>query len=135
MKSLIMLGGVFLAAVAAPVQAQSSISSGGESLLDSYVAYIGEDDLYNSDGQRLTRPWQIIRQDRANFHRFGVRQRGDQGDSFFDSSENRAVLEDMLRRGQISRAAAREIVNGGITVYVDIYGRGDQGTSVHVTTE
>jgi hypothetical protein len=130
-----MLGGVFLAAVAAPVQAQSSISSGGESLLDSYVAYIGEDDLYNSDGQRLTRPWQIIRQDRANFHRFGVRQRGDQGDSFFDSSENRAVLEDMLRRGQISRAAAREIVNGGITVYVDIYGRGDQGTSVHVTTE
>ncbi len=65
-------------------------------LLDEYVAYLGEDDHYNSRGKRLTEPWQIIRQDRANFHRFGIRDRGDQGDSFFSSMQNRARMERMI---------------------------------------
>ena len=52
-------------------------------LLDSYVTFIGPNDHFNSKGGRLTEPWQIIRQDRANYHRFRVRDPGDEGDIFF----------------------------------------------------
>jgi hypothetical protein len=115
--------------------AQSAIVSGtGDQLLGTYAAYIGVDDLYNSQGQRLSQPWQIIRQDRANFHRFGIRDRGDENDSFFASADNRAAMEQMLRQGQISPGAASEIVNGDVFIQVEIYGRGNVGSSVYVTT-
>lgn len=110
------------------------VQGGGQQLLESYVAYIGDMDLYNSNGQRLTQPWQIIRQDRANYHRFRIRHDGDESDSFFASADNRAVMEDMLRRGQISNGAARDIVNGDVFIEVEIYGQGGRGTSVYVTT-
>ncbi len=90
-------------------------------MLDSYTAYLGADDHYNSNGQRLTQPWQIIRQDRANFHRFGIRDRGDQGDSFFASAANRARMERMIQNGHIERSAANAIVNGQVWIHVEIY--------------
>ncbi|QQR41076.1 hypothetical protein JI748_02325 [Devosia rhizoryzae] len=120
--------------MASAVNAQGSIRSGGGAyLLDSYVAYISEDDLYNSNGERLREPWQIIRQDRANVHRFGIVDADDTFDSFFDSQANRNQLEKMLRNGSIERQAARDIVRGGASVLVEIYGRGDTGTAVYVS--
>ncbi|KFB10493.1 hypothetical protein [Nitratireductor basaltis] len=115
--------------------AQSSIRSADDTyLIDSYSAFIGERDLHNSSGERLTQPWQIIRQDRANYHRFGRRDSLDQTDSFFHSASNRAILEMMLRRGKISPQAAREILSGSTFVLVEIYGRGNRGEYVTVTT-
>lgn len=114
-----------VAGVAGPAVAQD--------LVGSYVAYIGADDLYNSRGQRLTQPWQVLRQDRANFHRFGIRQRGDQGDSFFADANNRAAMERMIMNGYIDPVAARELTRGGATVLVEIYGRGNRGDSLRVT--
>ncbi len=112
---------VLLAATLVPASAQSSISrSRGTTLLDSYVAYVGEDDLYNSSGKRLDQPWQIIRQDRANFHRFGIRDRLDENDGFFASSANRDAMERMLARGTISNSARRAIVGGGAVIQVDV---------------
>ncbi|PCJ83942.1 MAG: hypothetical protein COA52_18090 [Hyphomicrobiales bacterium] len=105
----------------------------GQELVGSYVAYIGEDDLYNSRGQRLTQPWQVLRQDRANFHRFGISQRGDEDDPYFDSINNRAAMERMVMNGHIDRAARRNLLRGGATVFVRIYGRGSVGRSVRVT--
>ena len=70
-----------------------------QDLVGSYVAYIGRDDLYSSKGVRLTEPWQILRQDRANYHRFGIRQRGDESDSFFNNMENRGIMERMIMNG------------------------------------
>lgn len=118
-----------------PVLAQSSItsSSSEDYLIGQYTAYIGEQDLYSSRGQRLTQPWQIIRQDRANFHHFLRRDSGDTADMFFDSVENRASMEAMLARGDISARAAREIVGGHVWVNVKIYGQGGIGRSVHVS--
>lgn len=104
-----------------------------DELLDEYDAYIGDDDLYNSKGARLTQVWQVIRQDRANYHRFNIYQDGDQGDSFFGSEQNRAIAEQMLARGRIDRAAARQILNGGVTIHVEIYGQGSTGRSINVT--
>ena len=83
MKRLI-LSFILAAAVFGPAAAQSTITRDRSAkLIESYRAYIGSDDLYNSKGERLTLPWQIIRQDRANYHAYRRRDRGDQGDSFF----------------------------------------------------
>lgn len=103
-----------------------------DDLLGSYVAYIGNDDLYNSRGARLTEPWQILRQDRANFHRFGIAQPGDQSDPFFADLDNRAAMEQMVMNGYINPQAARDLVNGGAMVVVRIYGRGNTGLRVEV---
>ena len=124
---------VMLAAAIVPASAQSSITrSGGASLLDSYIAYIGEDDLYNSDGARLGEPWQVIRQDRANYHRFGIRDRLDESDSFFADADNRAAMERMLANGTITGSARRAILGGGAVIQVDIY-RGNGRDWVEVT--
>jgi len=104
-----------------------------DDLLASYSAYIGRDDLYNSKGQRLQEPWQILRQDRANFHRFGIRQPGDDWDPFFGDINNRAIMERMVMTGRIDTNAARILVEGGATIWVDIYGYGDTGRSVQVS--
>ena len=98
-----------------------------DDVIGQYVAYIGRDDLYNSNGVRLTEPWQILRQDRANFHRFGVSQPGDQSDSFFSSIDNRAIMERMVMNGYIDPNARRDLVNGGAMVVVRIYGQGSRG--------
>lgn len=103
-----------------------------DELIGSYVAYIGQDDLYNSRGARLTEPWQVLRQDRANYHRFGISQAGDEWDPFFGSMENRGIMERMIMNGSIEPSAARILVNGGATVFVRIYGSGGRGRYVNV---
>lgn len=110
--------------LAQPVMAQDVIGS--------YAAYIGEDDLYNSEGARLSEPWQVLRQDRANFHRFGISQDGDEWDPFFEDAANREAMETMIRRGYIDPDAEKMILSGGAMVYVNIYGSGGVGDYVEV---
>lgn len=90
-------------------------------LIEIYHAKLGSDDHFNSRGQRLTNAAAIIRQDRANYHKFGVRDRGDTGDVYFSSKQNRATLERMLRRGRASRSTLRRIVNGRPRITVKVY--------------
>ncbi len=92
-----------------------------DELVDEYNAYIGRDDLYNSNGERLREPWQIIRQDRANFYKFGIRQRGDEPDEFFASVDNRAKAERMIRDGTITREARRRLLEGDCMINVKVY--------------
>lgn len=106
-----------------------------DELLDSYSATIGEDDLYNSNGDRLTQPWQVLRQDRANVHEYGIAQRGDERDRYFSRKANRALFEQLVRRGTIERSAARSILRGDCQVYVEIYGRGNRISYVDITVE
>lgn len=101
-------------AVAADTHAQGP-------LLEVYTAFLGPDDHFNSKGARLTQPWQVIRQDRANFHKFGIRDRGDEGDRFFGSIANRNRMEQMILRGTIDRTAARRIVNSNVWITVEVY--------------
>jgi len=114
-----------LAVSAAPAPAQE--------LIGSYTAYIGVQDLYNSKGARLTQPWQVLRQDRANYHRFGIAQSGDEWDPFFGNIDNRAAMERMIMNGRIDPGARRTLLDGGATVFVRIYGSGGVGRSVQVT--
>ncbi len=87
----------------------------------SYSAWIGTADLYNSNGQRLTESWQVLRQDRANFHRFGIRQPGDEWDPLFSGIDNRAAMERMIMGGGIDPAAAAAVVRGNVMVHVTVW--------------
>ncbi|TYC52868.1 hypothetical protein FMN50_16890 [Rhodobacterales bacterium] len=113
-----------------PSSAQEYTQIGG------YAAFIGPEDMYNSRGVRLTSLGDVLQQDRANFHRFGLRHPGDEGDPvFFDRGARSAIptlylqggripeLEAMVRRGQPFRA------------YMFICGYGYQPTRLIVVPE
>jgi hypothetical protein len=104
----------------------------GSDLVESYVAFLSEADHFNSQGQRLTSPAAIIRQDRANFHLFGRGDPQDEGDSFFADEGNRQALETMLDRGQATPGVISRIVNGTAMIRVDIY-RGLAGPFIRVS--
>ena len=104
----------FAVAIGAPTLAQA------QQLIGSYVALLSAADHFNSNGQRLTSAAAIIRQDRANFHQFGIRDPEDQGDIFFASKANRERLERMLENGTATQSALWAIVNETPLVVVRI---------------
>ena len=114
------------------VVAQSITRAREPELVSSYQAWIGRDDLYNSSGSRLTKPWQIIRQDRANFHSYGIRDDGDEDDAFFVDQANRQALETMLARGSMSSSARRMLLRGNCWINVSIYGLNESGSFIEV---
>ena len=104
-----------------------------DTLRETYVAKLSTRDHYNSKGKKLTNAAAIIRQDRANYHKFGKRDAGDQGDKFFNKASNRAILEAYLKRGKSTPGTLKSIVNGTPTIVVKIY-RSDNGNDyVNVT--
>jgi hypothetical protein len=115
---------LFIPATIAPASAQE--------LKESYKAQLSERDHFNSNGERLRSAAAIIRQDRANFHRFGIRDPADQSDVFFTDVNNRAELEALVERGTSEPHAINRIVNGTPMVRVDIFS-GPRGPFVTVT--
>jgi hypothetical protein len=63
-----------------------------QELIGAYVTVLSVQDMYNSDGDRLTEFCQVVQQDRANYHRFKQRDANDEGDPFFRSPEARQVI-------------------------------------------
>jgi hypothetical protein len=125
--------GLFAAALAGMLAASMGVARADE-LIESYNAYIGQDDLYNSSNERLTQPWQVIRQDRANVHRFGIRQPGDETDGFFASARNRELAERMISHGRIDSSAARLLLQGDVRINVQIW-RGARGDYVNINVD
>ena len=107
-------------------------SSQAQRLIGSYVALLSEADHFNSNGQRLTSAAAIIRQDRANYHRYGIRDPEDENDTFFADEGNRAALERMLEHGRADPGVIERIVNGTVLIRVDIY-RDVSGPFIRVT--
>jgi hypothetical protein len=103
-----------------------------QQLIESYVALLSEADHFNSSGQRLTSAAAIIRQDRANYHRFGVRDPEDEDDSLFADERNRLAVEQMLEGGHAEPGVISRIVNGTALIKVDVY-RGASGPFIRVT--
>ena len=124
LRTLVIAVAFVAAAISTPVRAQT--------LVESYIAFLSEADHFNSNGQRLTSAAAIIRQDRANFHRFGRGDPGDEGDRFFASIDNRAAMERMLERGRATPGAISTIVNRTPRIRVDIY-RDADGHFIRVT--
>lgn len=92
-----------------------------DDLIESYVARLSAADHFNSNGVRLTSPAMIIRQDRANFYKFGQRDPEDEDDRFFRKLENREMLQKLLERGRTPRSVYNTIVNGQPLIRVNVY--------------
>ena len=92
--------------------------------VESYTARLSARDHFNSNGARLRDAAAIIRQDRANFYVYGLRDQEDEPDSFFSAKSNRARLEQLLNNGQTTREAVYSVVNGTPLIRVDIFGNG-----------
>src|SRR3954451_1101824 len=97
-------------------------SARADDMLGSYVARISERDHQASDGYALSSAAQMVRQDRANWHKFHRRDADDQGDNWFRSNDARADLERMLKDSDaMSSSTKRAIVNGEPLIQVDVY--------------
>lgn len=60
----------------------------------------------------------MVRQDRANWHKFHRRDRDDEADGWFKTNDQRA---DLQRPGAMSSSTRRAIVNGEPLIQVDVY--------------
>ncbi|MBS0602279.1 hypothetical protein [Plasticicumulans sp.] len=89
--------------------------------LEAYIARLSAADHYNSSGERLRSAAAIIRQDRANLHRYGVRDPEDETDRFFAAADNRARLERLLADGFLDRTTERIIVEDTPLVRVEVW--------------
>ena len=90
-------------------------------LLDEYVAELSWKDHFNSNGERLDSAAAIIRQDRANFHRYGRIDQADTHDGYFEIADNRELLERLVALGTIDVDAEHYILNGEPVIVVRIY--------------
>lgn len=113
------LNATALAAALALVAVAPAVARQGP--MDSYCANLSARDHFNSNGQRLTTAAAIIRQDRANYHKFRRRDPGDEGDSFFGLHANRARLEALIAGGESDPGVLRRIVNGEPRICVEIW--------------
>lgn len=90
--------------------------------LGSYVARLSWQDHHASDGYRLDNAAQVVRQDRANVHKFGYIDQEDDDDGWFGSADARARLQRMLEaRGAMDQATKRAIMGGEPLVEVEVY--------------
>ena len=109
---------LFAALLTGFVPAASAV---GEDLVAAYSARLSRQDHYASDGVPLESPAAVIRQDRANYHKFHRPDDEDEFDEFFNTTEHRAMLERALERGHTPKAAYRAIMNGTPYITVTVY--------------
>ncbi|MBA4172089.1 MAG: hypothetical protein C0511_05410 [Hyphomicrobium sp.] len=92
MSGLLRLGQViFVTCIGVGMQAKGSFAACPEPV--KYTAVIDEADLVSSSGTKLTTSGAVVRQDRANFHKFSRRDPGDQSDDVLFDPKKRAALE------------------------------------------
>ncbi|MDF3352067.1 hypothetical protein HKX15_17925 [Sulfitobacter sp. KE37] len=80
--------------------------------LAAYYTTIGREDFYNSKGAPLKSVGAVIQQDRANFHRFGLRHAGDETDPYFSNPALRAMIPDLVRAGGVDRYLQKLLGSG-----------------------
>jgi hypothetical protein len=109
-----------------------TLPASAESVICSYVARLSARDHRASDGYALRDVAAIIRQDRANFHKFRIRDEEDEADSFFSSVKNRENLEGMLRRRKLIAGVAAAVINGNPLVQVEVVQTDDGFTYIRL---
>ena len=97
--------------------------AGDDEFLETYTARLSANDHTNSDGKKLTTVAEIIRQDRANYHKFNLRDAEDTADSFFADAKNRERIAGMLKKGHIDKKTTNSILNGVPVVTVTVYNK------------
>ena len=88
--------------------------------LDRYYAVLSNADHKNSSGKALRSAASILRQDRANVHRFDKRDRRDRDDELYDDGKKRAFLEKAAREcmsDEVSKAILKRTAEVWVTTY------------------
>ncbi len=98
-----------------------SVAQAQGRVLADYMARISPQDQVNSQGDRLDTAAAVLRQDRANFHRFDMADEEDEGDDVFTDAHERARFERLLSRGTARPDVRRAIVSGSPLVRVTVY--------------
>jgi hypothetical protein len=92
-----------------------------------YLAYIGPEDMRSSKGQPVTTVGGVLQQDRANFHRFGIRHPQDESDPIFANQALRARIPEMAMAGGNARGDLASMARNGqpflVNVFVCGYGK------------
>ena len=109
---------VFAALFGAALFTTSTQASAG---YDEYCTYISQNDKVASDGYKLSDPASILRQDRANFHKFKRRDRDDGSDRTFTSANARARIPALLDKANNDPAVLNAIVRRNIHVCVEVW--------------
>lgn len=92
-------------------------------VITEYTARIGPNDHFNSRGDRLDTVAAILRQDRANMHRFDLADEEDESDDHFVDPQSRGLFEWLISRGLVRVDTRRTIINGNPLVRVTVYER------------
>lgn len=92
-------------------------------IVTEYTARIGPNDHFNSRGDRLDTVAAILRQDRANMHRFDLADEEDESDDYFVDAETRGLFEWLVSRGLARTDTRRAIINGNPLVRVTVFER------------
>jgi hypothetical protein len=88
--------------------------------LAEYMCQIGDEDLHNSAGTRLTKVSDILAMDRANYHKFKIRHRRDlQDETFFATPANREIFSRVPVT--IPKDLADWALKGGAILKVTVY--------------
>lgn len=95
-----------------------------QDLIAEYFTSIRAHDRVNSSGMPLNNFCATVQQDRANYHRFGIRDDGDQGDPIFSNKEARARILDTCVAMPGSEYVPQFILDGiDRYIWVKVYGR------------
>ncbi|UWQ21016.1 hypothetical protein [Jannaschia sp. W003] len=127
MKTALTLATLTLATALAPAAAPAQVMA-------SYYATIGDEDRRNSRGARLADPAAVIQQDRANFHRFGIRHEGDHSDPFFANPDLRAQIPALYARGRRFGPMEQAILSPG-PHYVLVFVCGPRSQPTHINVD
>jgi hypothetical protein len=109
-------------------------SAGAAQQTGSYLTFISQNDIFNSSGTRLTNVAAIIQQDRANFHRFGVRDPDDKADPWFADRAMRATISQAQIPTSDADGSMSRILRGGALVVVTYSISGGRVTTLNFVT-
>lgn len=86
-----------------------------------YKARLSEKDHFSSSGKRLKTAIAVLRQDRANFHVFNIKDAEDESEESFKNIESREYMEKTI---YIPPKVEKVILNGTPVIKVEIVGDG-----------
>lgn len=102
-------------------------------LAGQYRAFLYETDRRDAAGGQLAEAWQVLREDRINYHDRNLRDADDEADPVFATAANRDRIETMVANGNLTEQSARKIVERNVLVQVNIYARDGEPERLDIT--
>lgn len=103
-----------------------------DEVIAEYLTWLDAKGTVTSKGVKLDTFGAVLAQDRANYHRFGIRQELDTSDPIFSNRDMRAKLPQLYQAGNPVAVYIRDDVMNGRGHYVFVRVMGKNGRITHV---